>query len=87
MNENELQRLTVSPEDAGVRIDKYLAEQLPDITRSYLQKLLKDGSVQMNGKPVKASTKTAAGALIALTIPEPEEPEILPGEYSAGYSL
>ena len=78
MNENELQRLTVSPEDAGVRIDKYLAEQLPDITRSYLQKLLKDGSVQMNGKPVKASTKTAAGALIALTIPEPEEPEILP---------
>ena len=78
MNENRLQRLTVSPEDAGVRIDKYLAEQLPDITRSYLQKLLKDGSVQMNGKPVKASTKTAAGALIALTIPEPEEPEILP---------
>lgn len=78
MNENGLQRLTVSPEDAGERIDKYLAEQLPDITRSYLQKLLKDGSVQMNGKPVKASTKTAVGALIALTIPEPEEPEILP---------
>ncbi len=51
---------------------------MPDITRSYLQKLLKDGSVQMNGKPVKASTKTAAGAVIALTIPEPEEPEILP---------
>ena len=78
MNENGLQRLTVSPEDAGVRIDKYLAEQLPDITRSYLQKLLKDGSVQMNGKPVNASTKTAVGAVIALTIPEPEEPEILP---------
>lgn len=78
MNENGLQRLTVSPEDAGVRIDKYLAEQLPDITRSYLQKLLKDGSVQMNGKTVKASTKTAVGAVIALTIPEPEEPEILP---------
>ena len=78
MSENGLQRLTVSPEEAGVRIDKYLAEQLPDITRSYLQKLLKDGSVQMNGKPVKASTKTAVGAVIELTIPEPEEPEILP---------
>lgn len=51
---------------------------MPDITRSYLQKLLKDGSVQMNGKTVKASTKTAVGAVIALTIPEPEEPEILP---------
>ena len=78
MSENGLQRLTVSPEEAGVRIDKYLAEQLPDITRSYLQKLLKDGSVQMNGKPVKTSTKTAAGAVIELTIPDPEEPEILP---------
>ncbi len=78
MSENGLQRLTVSLEEAGVRIDKYLAEQLPDITRSYLQKLLKDGSVQMNGKPVKTSTKTAAGAVIELTIPEPEEPEILP---------
>lgn len=78
MSENGLQRLTVSPEEAGVRIDKYLAEQLPDITRSYLQKLLKDGSVQMNGKPVKTSTKTAAGAVIEFTIPDPEEPEILP---------
>ena len=68
----------MSSEDAGIRIDKYLADQLPDITRSYLQKLLKDGSVQMNGKPVKASAKTAAGAVIELTIPEPEEPEILP---------
>ena len=73
-----MQRLEVSPEDAGVRVDKYLAEQLPDITRSYLQKLLKDGSVEMNGKPVKASAKTVAGAVITLTIPEPEEPEILP---------
>ena len=78
MSENGLQRLTVSPEEAGVRIDKYLTEQLPDITRSYLQKLLKDGSVQMNGKSVKTSTKTASGAVIELTIPEPEEPEILP---------
>ena len=80
MSENGLQRLTVNPEESGARIDKYLAEQLPDITRSYLQKLLKDGSVQMNGKPVKASTKTASGAVIELTIPKPEEPEILPEE-------
>ena len=78
MSENGLQRLTVSPEEAGVSIDKYLTEQLPDITRSYLQKLLKDGSVQMNGKSVKTSTKTASGAVIELTITEPEEPEILP---------
>ena len=31
---------------AGQRIDKYLSEQLADLSRSYLQKLLKDGGVE-----------------------------------------
>ncbi|MGN8800326.1 RluA family pseudouridine synthase [Candidatus Merdisoma sp. HCP28S3_D10] len=71
-------RLEVSPEHAGIRIDKYLAESLPDISRSYLQKLFRDGEIKMNGKAVKASAKTLAGAEIVFAIPEPEEPEILP---------
>lgn len=71
-------RLEVSPEHAGIRIDKYLAESLPDISRSYLQKLFRDGEIRMNGKAVKASAKTLAGAEIVFAIPEPEEPEILP---------
>ena len=37
---------------AGQRIDKYLSEQLADLSRSYLQKLLKDGGVEVNGKTV-----------------------------------
>lgn len=71
-------RLEVSPEHTGIRIDKYLAESLPDISRSYLQKLFRDGEIRMNGKAVKASAKTLAGAEIVFAIPEPEEPEILP---------
>ena len=71
-------RLEVSPEHTGIRIDKYLAESLPDISRSYLQKLFRDGEIKMNGKAVKASAKTLAGAEIVFAIPEPEEPEILP---------
>ncbi len=71
-------RLEVSPEHAGIRIDKYLAESLPDISRSYLQKLFRDGGIRMNGKAVKASAKTLDGAEIVFAIPEPEEPEILP---------
>ncbi len=74
----EWQSLTVEAEDAGKRMDKYLAEQFPECTRSYLQKLLKDGNVRISGKPVKASAKTAAGACIELLIPEPVEAEILP---------
>ena len=40
---------------AGQRIDKYLSEQLADLSRSYLQKLLKDGGVEVNGKTVKSN--------------------------------
>ncbi len=38
-----------------VRIDKYLAEACPDLSRSYIQKLLKSGQVLVNGQGVKAS--------------------------------
>ncbi len=78
MNEKNWQSLTVEAQDAGKRMDKYLAEQFPDSTRSYLQKLLKDENVKMNGALVKASTKTCAGACIEVSIPEPVEAEILP---------
>lgn len=37
----------VNKADAGNRIDKYLSEQLPDRSRSFLQKLIKDGQVQL----------------------------------------
>ena len=42
---------------AGQRIDKYLSEQLADLSRSYLQKLLKDGGVEVNGKTVKRARR------------------------------
>ena len=37
------------------RIDKFLSAQLPEQSRSYLQKIIKEGSVLVNGSPVKAS--------------------------------
>ena len=47
----------VTEETAGDRIDKFLAEQYEDLSRSFLQKLLKSGEVVVNGRPVKASYK------------------------------
>ena len=60
--------------DSGLRIDKYL-EQL---SRSYIQKLLKSGLVLVDGKPVKASYQVDEGDVISLDIPEAVEPEIEP---------
>ena len=70
--------LTADPEVVSVRIDKYLAECCPDLSRSYLQKLLKDQAVDVNGKTVKANYKVQPGDRILLEIPDVEEPDIQP---------
>nr|WP_330373049.1 RluA family pseudouridine synthase [Lacrimispora celerecrescens] len=72
------QEFVVAPEDAGVRIDRYLSDQCQDISRSYLQKLLKEESVLVEEKPVKSNYKVNTGDRISLTLPEIREPEIVP---------
>lgn len=62
--------------EGGVRIDRYLSEQMENLSRSYLQKILKDGGVLVNGKPVKSNYKVAAKDEICLEIPDAVEPEI-----------
>ena len=60
----------VCTEDGG-RIDKALAELLPDRTRSYLQKLIAEGLVEHNGKPAKKSTVVCEGDRLTVHMPEP----------------
>lgn len=78
MSEENKLSFQVEPSEAGQRIDRYLSEKLPNLTRSYLQKLIGEGFVLQKGKPVKNGTKTLAGEQIEVTVPEAEEPEILP---------
>ena len=47
--------LFVDPSLAGERIDKYLALELADYSRSFLQKQLKEGNVTVGDQPVKSS--------------------------------
>ncbi|MBP1757130.1 MAG: ylyB [Firmicutes bacterium] len=68
----------VSDEDQGTRIDKYLAVIQTDLTRNYIQKLIDDGKVFLNAKPVKANLKVKAGQLVQIILPEPIEAEIVP---------
>lgn len=58
------------------RIDKYLSEQMEELSRSYIQKLLKDGHVKVNGKTVKSNYKLSKDDEICLDVPEAIEPEI-----------
>lgn len=63
-----------------MRIDRYLSEQCSDMSRSYLQKLVKEGGVCVGGTAVKSNYKVSAGELVTLEVPEAVEPEIVPEE-------
>ena len=64
--------------DIGTRLDKYLTEQIPDQSRSYIQKLLDDNFITVNGKSSKSNYKLRAGDTITVEIPEAEELDIEP---------
>lgn len=74
-----IRAFTVEP-GMEMRIDRYLSEQCDDLSRSYLQKLVKDGAVRVGGREVKSNYKVAAGDAVTLDVPDAVEPEILPEE-------
>lgn len=65
-------------ENDNVRIDRYLSDHCEGFSRSYLQKLLKNGEVFIDGKTVKSNYKVSAGEEILFEIPEAVEPPIMP---------
>lgn len=70
--------LTVSEAGKGVRIDRYLSDCYPQWSRSYLQKLLKEENIMVEGQKVKANYKLHSGENITISVPPLEDVEILP---------
>lgn len=69
---NELINLLVEENDHGLRIDKYISEQKEELSRSYIQRLIKGGAVMVDNKPIKTSYKVQWGNVVSFTVPEPE---------------
>ena len=63
---------------SGQRIDRFLADILDGQSRSYLQKLVKEGRVLVQGKSVRANYKVVSGESITVEIPDMEEPDVCP---------
>ena len=63
---------------AQIRIDKYLAVELSDYSRSFLQKQLKEGNVTIGEKAVKSSYQLSEEEEITVLIPDNKEPDIEP---------
>ncbi|TYA13018.1 RluA family pseudouridine synthase [Paenibacillus faecis] len=79
MDDESVLEWTADAESAKDRIDKYVKAQMgEDTSRSQIQLWIEDGNLTVNGSPVKANYKIAAGDLIVLRIPEAEATEIVP---------
>lgn len=73
-------REVIVGEIESIRIDRYLSDISPELSRSYIQKLLKCGHVSVNEKNVKSNYKVSAGERVSFEVPDAVEPEILPEE-------
>mgnify|MGYP000105047640 CR=1 FL=1 len=62
----------------GERIDRFLSCKLEELSRSYIQKLIKEEKVTVSGKIVKANYKLSEEDEITIEIPDACEPDILP---------
>ena len=72
--------LTLQPnqEDAGTRIDAWLAANLEDVTRSGAQRLLEEGKVTKDGKALAKNYKLTGCEILEVSLPDPEPVDVVP---------
>lgn len=62
---------TISDAQAGMRLDRALADLLPDLSRERIKSLIADGHVTAAGRALSPSAKVVAGQAYSITLPEP----------------
>ncbi len=70
--------VNIEEQCSGMRADKLLSEQFPELSRSYIQRLIKDGHVTANEKVIKANYKVSTSDILKLDEPKLQEPDIMP---------
>ena len=73
-----MEELHSNADITGERIDKFLDGRIESLSRSYIQKLIKEKKILVNQLPVKANYKLTTGDTIILQIPDPEPLDIQP---------
>lgn len=75
---DDIREFLVLEEDEGDRLDVYLSNELGDMSRSYIQKIIKDKKVIVNGKIEKAKYLVKEDDKIKIEIPAPKLLEVIP---------
>ncbi|NIA28925.1 MAG: RluA family pseudouridine synthase [Actinobacteria bacterium] len=79
MDEKSLE-ITVPEGKEKERLDKFLANKLPSVTRAKLKRLVDEDRVTINGQPTKAGHTIRPGEVVRVVFPARHETEILPEE-------
>ncbi|NOX58826.1 MAG: hypothetical protein GXP29_08210, partial [Planctomycetes bacterium] len=74
----EQQSILIRKRMEGRRIDKYLQGRFPRMSRTLIQKLIKQGEITVNGRKVKNSYEPAQGDEVSMRVPPPEPTHITP---------
>jgi 23S rRNA pseudouridine1911/1915/1917 synthase len=69
-----IRTITVPDDSESVRLDRFLASMLPEHSRSQIQRLIKEGHVQVAAKAAKANQSVKTGQAVTIDIPEPTDP-------------
>lgn len=74
----EIREFNIEQEEAGKRLDSFLSEKIAGYSRTYMQKLIEDGSCKVNGSNAKANLKLRQGDRVEAVIPDPVPLELEP---------
>lgn len=77
MNETEF---LIEDNDRNTRLDVYLAERMPELSRSHLQKLIAKAYVTVDGSLARAGHRVQPGEKVSVVVPPPEPMDIQPEE-------
>ncbi len=64
-------------ETGGARLDKFVAERLPELSRTHVQRLIDEGCITVNGEAAKPSLKLAEGDDIEVVVPPENPPDLV----------
>ncbi|MBQ7916406.1 MAG: RluA family pseudouridine synthase [Firmicutes bacterium] len=74
---DEILSIQAEAQDKGSRLDKFLSEAVPDLSRSRIQKLLAEGRILRDGVVPKNSEKIQGGEQFVITLPPPEPLDVV----------
>jgi 23S rRNA pseudouridine1911/1915/1917 synthase len=80
MPENNENRFILIVDEPDIRLDRYVTDRFPELSRTRVQKLIRDGHITVNDSTIKSGIKLETGDRITINIPPPAPVDLEPEE-------